>query len=97
MLHMDVAVVDILNVLVQTRVEDKKDMAIIKLHGVLVGILVEIAPDVYKDFISKDKKGHQSATGTMPERTVRYNGCKSSILVEAHEESDKNQIHNQTV
>jgi hypothetical protein len=53
----DVAVVDIPNAFVQTRVEDEKDMAFIKIRGVLVDILVEIAPDVYKSYVTKDKKG----------------------------------------
>jgi hypothetical protein len=42
----DVAVVDILNASVQTRVENEKDIAFIKIRGILVEILVEIAPDV---------------------------------------------------
>jgi hypothetical protein len=53
----DVAVVDIPNAFVHTRVENEKDMAFIKIHGVLVDILVEIAPDVYKPYVSRDKKG----------------------------------------
>ena len=53
----DVAVIDIPNAFVQTRVEDEKDMAFIKICGVLVDILVEIAPDVYKSYVSMDKKG----------------------------------------
>jgi hypothetical protein len=53
----DVAVVDIPNAFIQTRVENEKDMAFIKIRGILVDILVEIAPDVYKSYISKDKKG----------------------------------------
>ena len=32
-------------------------MAFIKIQGVLVYILVEIAPDVYKDYVTLDKKG----------------------------------------
>jgi hypothetical protein len=32
-------------------------MAFIKIRGILVDILVEIAPDVYKSYVSKDKKG----------------------------------------
>jgi hypothetical protein len=32
-------------------------MTIIKIHGVLVDILVQIAPDVYKSYIMADKKG----------------------------------------
>jgi hypothetical protein len=42
--HRDIAVVDIPNAFVQTRVENKKDMAFIKIRGILVDILVEIAP-----------------------------------------------------
>jgi hypothetical protein len=52
-----VAVVDIPNAFVQTRVENEKDMAFIKIRGILVDILVEIAPDVYKSYVLKDKKG----------------------------------------
>ncbi len=44
----DVAVINIPNAFIQTRVEDEGDMAIIKICGVLVDILIQIAPDVYK-------------------------------------------------
>jgi hypothetical protein len=53
----DFAVVDIPNTFVHTRVENEKDMAFIKIRGVLVDILVEIAPDVYKLYVSREKKG----------------------------------------
>jgi hypothetical protein len=53
----DVAVIDIPNAFVQTRIEDEKDVAFIKIRGVLVDILVELAPDVYKAFVTTDKKG----------------------------------------
>jgi hypothetical protein len=53
----DVAIVDIPNAFIQTCNEDEKDMAIIKIHGILVDIIVEIAPDVYKPYVYKDKKG----------------------------------------
>jgi hypothetical protein len=64
----DVAVVDIPNAFVQTRVENEKDIAFIKICGVLVDILVEISPD--------GQERDEAVTGTMPERTVWYNGCK---------------------
>jgi hypothetical protein len=51
-----VAVINIPNAFIQMRVEDKGDMAIIKIRGVLVDILVKIAPDVYKSYITTDKK-----------------------------------------
>jgi hypothetical protein len=31
-------------------------MAFIKIRGILVDILVDITPDVYKSYVSKDKK-----------------------------------------
>ena len=53
----DVAVIDIPNAFVQTRVEDEKDMAFIKLRGDLVDILVDLAPDVYGPYVTTDRKG----------------------------------------
>jgi hypothetical protein len=52
-----VAVVVIPKVFEHMRVENEKDMAFIKIRGILVDILVEIIPDVYKPYVSKDKKG----------------------------------------
>jgi hypothetical protein len=52
----DVAVIDIPNAFIQTRVEDEADMAIIKIRGVLVNMLLAIAPDVYKEYVTEDKK-----------------------------------------
>jgi hypothetical protein len=53
----DVAVIDIPNEFIQTRVENEEDMVIIKIRGVLVDILVQIAPDIYKSYVTTDKKG----------------------------------------
>ena len=53
----DVAVVDIPNAFIQTRVEDEKDMAIIKLRGILVDILLGLAPDVYRAYATTAKRG----------------------------------------
>jgi hypothetical protein len=52
----DVAVIDIPNVFIQTKIDDEAGMAIIKIRGVRVEMLVEIAPDIYKDFMTTDKK-----------------------------------------
>ena len=49
--------IDIPNAFIQTRVEDEKEMAIIKIRGILVDILVDLAPDVYREFVTTDKKG----------------------------------------
>ena len=53
----DVAVIDVPSAFIQTRVEKEDDMAIIKLRGVLVDILLEIAPGVYDPYVTVDKKG----------------------------------------
>jgi hypothetical protein len=53
----DVASIDIPNAFIQTRVEDEEDMAIIKIRGVLMDILVQIAPNVYKSYSTTDKRG----------------------------------------
>jgi hypothetical protein len=53
----DVTVIDIPNAFIQMQVEDEEDMAIIKICGVLVDILVQIAHNVYKSYVTTDKKG----------------------------------------
>jgi hypothetical protein len=53
----DVTVVDIPSAFVQTQVDSEKDMTFIKIRGILVDILVEISPDLYKYYVSRDKKG----------------------------------------
>ena len=53
----DVAVIDIPNAFIQTRVEDEKDMVIIRVRGLLAEMLVDIAPDVYGPYVTTDKKG----------------------------------------
>ena len=55
----DVAVVDIPNAFIQTRVQDEKDMAYIRIRGVLVDVLVDIAPDVREPCVTVDKKGNK--------------------------------------
>jgi hypothetical protein len=57
--HRDITVMDIPNVFVQTRVENQKDMAFIKIWGILVDILVEISPEAYKSYVSQDTKGNK--------------------------------------
>jgi hypothetical protein len=53
----DVAVIDIPNAFIQTQIENEKDMAVIKICGVLVDMLMKIAPDVYGPYVTTDKKG----------------------------------------
>jgi hypothetical protein len=40
-------------------VENENDMAFIKIPGILVDILVEIAPEAYKYYVSQDNKGNK--------------------------------------
>ena len=84
----DVAVLDIPNAFIQTRIENPKDMAIIKVRGVLVDILVEIAPGVYKSYVTVDKKGNKQLIlqcmnaiyGTMMASLLYYRKFKKSLL-----------------
>ena len=83
----DVAVIDIPNAFIQTRIEDESDMAIIRIRGVLVDMLVDIAPDVYKEYVTKDKKGNsqlivqcQNAIyGTMTASLLYYKKFRKSL------------------
>jgi hypothetical protein len=73
-----VAVVDIPNAFVQTRAENEKDMALIKIQGILVDILVEIAPDVYKSYVLKDKKGNKQLLAQF--QNAMYGTMAASLL-----------------
>ena len=53
----DVKVIDILNYFIQTLIKNKKDMSIIKFRGILVDMLLHIAPDVYGPYITSYSKG----------------------------------------
>ena len=89
----DVAVIDIPNAFIQTRVEDEKDMVTIKLRGVLVDILVDIAPDVYKRYVTLDKKGNKQLIcqclnaiyGAMIASLLYYRKFTKSIVDEGFE------------
>ncbi len=53
----DVAIVDISNAFIQMQVEDMKDRVIIQIRGVVVDWLTKIAPEVYTQYVSADRKG----------------------------------------
>jgi hypothetical protein len=48
----DVAVVDIPNAFIQTKVDDAKDPVIIRITGVIVDWLVKVAPKVYASYVA---------------------------------------------
>jgi len=54
-----VTVIDVPNAFIQTVVEDKSKRVIIRIRGMLVDMLVKIAPEVYKDYVTIDKKGNK--------------------------------------
>jgi hypothetical protein len=55
----DVAVIDIPNAFIQTRVENPNDMATIRIRGILVDMLLDIAPEIYGPYVSMDRKGNK--------------------------------------
>jgi hypothetical protein len=69
-------------------VEDEKDMAIIKLRGVLVDILVAIAPNIYKSYTTTNKKGvrqlviqcQNALYGTMVASLLYYRKFTKSLM-----------------
>jgi hypothetical protein len=77
----DVMTIDIPNAFIQTRVQDPKQRALIKIKGLLVDTLVEIAPKVYKPFVHNDPKGNKviiaecmnAIYGTMVASLLYYN------------------------
>ena len=84
----DVAVIDTPNTFIQARVEDENDMEFIKICGVLVDILVEIAPDFYKLHVTTNKKGvkqllvqfHNAMYGTMVASLLYYRKFTKSLI-----------------
>jgi hypothetical protein len=75
------------------QVEDEGDMAIVKICGVLMDILVQIAPDVYKSYITTDKKGtkqllvqcQNAQYGTMVASLLYYCKFTKSLMSDGFE------------
>jgi hypothetical protein len=53
----NVAIMDIPNAFIQTRVENEKDRVIICIQGIVADWLVTIAPKVYSQYVTVSKKG----------------------------------------
>jgi hypothetical protein len=53
----DVAVINIPNAFVQTRLEDDADKAIMRLRGKLVVLMVKVAPEIYTKYVIINPKG----------------------------------------
>jgi hypothetical protein len=56
----DIAVIDIPNAFIQTRVDDAKDHVVICITGVIVDWLVKVAPKVYASYVATNSKGINS-------------------------------------
>jgi hypothetical protein len=56
----EVAVIDMPNAFIQTRVQDAKDRVIIRITGVIVDWLVKAAPNVYASYVATNKRGEKS-------------------------------------
>ena len=52
----EVTIVDIPNAFIQNEVTDQNKRVIVRIRGMLVDILVKIAPDVYKDNVKVNNK-----------------------------------------
>jgi Reverse transcriptase (RNA-dependent DNA polymerase) len=84
----DVAVVDIPNAFIQTRIENKDDMAVIRFRGELVDMLIEIASEVYKPYANINHKGEKTIIvrcqnaiyGTMVASLQYYKKFTKSLL-----------------
>jgi len=56
----DVAIIDIPNAFIQTRVQDAKDRVIIRITGVIVDWLVKAAPKVYAKYVAVNNRKEKS-------------------------------------
>jgi len=55
----EVAIIDVPNAFIQTVVEDEKKRVIIRIRGMLVDMLVRIAPNVYGEYVTYGKNGNR--------------------------------------
>ena len=53
----DVAIIDIPNAFKTKRIEDKKDIVIVRLRRKLAELMVATAPEIYKKYVSINRKG----------------------------------------
>jgi hypothetical protein len=83
----DVAVIDIPNAFIQTRVHDAKDRVIICITAVIVDWLVKVSPKVYVSYVATNSRGKRSLLvecynaiyGTMVTGLLYYRKFSSSL------------------
>jgi hypothetical protein len=84
----DVAVINIPNAFIPTKIENEKDMAIIKIGGILVDMLITIAPKICTPYVTTDRKGVKQVIvqclnaiyGTMMASSLYYRKLCTSLL-----------------
>jgi hypothetical protein len=89
----DVATLDIPNAFIQTAVFDKKWHVIICIRGKLVDILVKLAPEVYRPYVTIDKNGNKQILveclnaiyGTMVAGLLYYKKFTDSLMMNGFE------------
>jgi hypothetical protein len=55
----ETATLDVPNAFIQTFITDKSKQVVVCIWGMLVDILVKIAPEVYSDYVTTDRKGNK--------------------------------------
>ena len=80
----ETAVIDIPNAFIQTMVKDKEKRVIMRICGMLVDMLVKIAPDIYKDYVSMNKQGEKQLClnalyGTMVASLLYYQKLTTTL------------------
>ena len=53
----DVAIIDVPNAFIQTRLENDKDKAVLRLRGKLAELMVKVAPEIYSKYVIINNKG----------------------------------------
>jgi hypothetical protein len=86
----ETAILDIPNAFIQTFVEDKTKRVIVRIRGLLVDILVKLAPEIYGPYVTVDKKGQKQLLveclnalyGTMVAALLYYEKFTNSLKKE---------------
>jgi hypothetical protein len=90
--HRDVAVVDIPNAFIQTRVEREEDKVIIQVRGYHVDVLCRIDPS-YKMFMTTNKQeGGETAVGAVQECNLWHPHCELAFLQRVRQDFEAEQI-----
>jgi hypothetical protein len=73
----DVAVIDIPNAFVQTRLVNDEDKAIMRMHGKLAELMVKVAPEIYTKYVTI---GQDCTLRSPLECPIRYHESRPTLL-----------------